>query len=339
MKNYVELLNIEEVKKIIQIIVTYGDVKDLKIENIKFENKIYSIEKDRDNVYIKCSDGRGLNVGLNFEYNNCHDGYEYKWIERLVYANIQYVLPTNEFFTYNNKISRESVKSKKKTYDGLDNISIDDIVCGLIGAFTDNQGNTRNYFNFDFSNFDYKKSTFGPLFKFKNDGIAYGNSILVSKDGNNILSIDSSPLDIEVTGIDYKGRDLSLDIVKTFSLEKEVKNIELLLEENKYNFHPFTINLLKEIIVKLVHEDVINEDLINKYNNIIPECKKIIDSRNYYIDSLNKYKYNKNELIFLIDVLKKDVSQVKKDRESEKVKKLVKSLSPSEMDALRDYLG
>ena len=51
MKNYVELLNIEDVKKIIQIIVTYGDIKELKIDNYFDDWYIYAVKNGEGFIY------------------------------------------------------------------------------------------------------------------------------------------------------------------------------------------------------------------------------------------------------------------------------------------------
>ena len=79
-KDYVEILNLKEMTKLINYLGENTDIKEFDVSNITFNSNNYEFIKKGNSITIKCSNGKKLEVEIyssNVNYINNEKKYYY----------------------------------------------------------------------------------------------------------------------------------------------------------------------------------------------------------------------------------------------------------------------
>ena len=326
-KERINNYNLEEISSLINIIGESNDIKKLNINNISFNDKTYSIEKENDDLIIKCSDGRCLKLKIYSCSWEESDGYFSKWTCNKSVAEFQYLLPNGNTLSFTNDswhISMEYEFFKKlNPAELVDNLTVKYLI--------PNKNSIIPYGSYPDQSWDFNRlETYNRYFNFTSDGILYCNDYLVSSDGKQLLSI--------------KGKDvLPLEKVKQFNIEQEKEKLIKLLESDN-TIHPYTRDVLLNAINNLKNKEKYVNNILEFYNEDIPLCQEVANAREDLINNIYNYIFSKEELLFLIKILAQEIKKIyieKKNAEDfynspdERAKRLVKSLSKEELNALK----
>ena len=169
-------LKLENITKLFNILGYISNI-DLEIKDIDFNNKKYSIKKDKDTFIISCNDNRLLILKMEFENSisiACPD---------MSIATIEYYFPDNTILKYSKEIGNSI------SYDNFKNFEVSKLTGDLSFPFIDYYIVDKDYNVFaNYSLDDFELNN--VFFTFTSKGIQYCNEYLVSKDGKRLLAID-----------------------------------------------------------------------------------------------------------------------------------------------------
>lgn len=184
--------------------------------------------------------------------------------------------------------------------------------------------------SWDFNNLE----TCNRYFNFTSDGIIYCQNYLVSSDGKQLLSINGKAVP-------------PLDKVKQFDKEQEKEKLIKLLESDN-TIHPYTRDALLNAINNLNNKDEDANNILKFYNEAIPLCQVVANAREDLTNNIYNYIFSKKELLFLIKTLAQKINktyiETKKAKDfdnspDKREKKLIKSLSKEDLDALKRHIN
>ncbi len=287
-------LKLENITKLFNILGYISNI-DLEIKDIDFNNKKYSIKKDKDTFIISSSDNRLLILKMKFENSisiACPD---------MSIATIEYYFPDNTILKYSKEIGNSI------SYDNFKNFEVSKLTGDLSFPFIDYYIVDKDYnvaANYSLDDFELNN----VFFTFTSKGIQYCNEYLVSKDGKRLLAID------------YDTKCLTIEDVREFDYKKEKEKIINLLKNDK-TLHPYSKMIIKEAISELKEKAKEAKVILKFYKEDIPLCIEIVDIRKKIINNLKNYTFTEDELFFIIQIL---VQTVKNQNENNKIKRLKK---------------
>lgn len=320
-KDYVEILNLKEMTKLINYLGENTDIKEFDVSNITFNSNNYEFIKKGNSITIKCSNGKKLEVEIyssNVNYINNEKKYYY-------YYNIKNTTSNGDSIV----INKTFVKNYDDSYKLFQERRFDyhDLVHGCeIGYATKEDKNyhsviwneEENRFNFKYG-LDHLK-----------DGYIYSTGIeeyLISKDLNKIITINDKLLpDKEEL---YK-----------FNVEEEKRKIQNILNCNQFN--EITRNMIIELMNKLKKKEIYVNQIKNAYEQtIIPKSKEIIKQEEVLNDEVINSLFNKKELLFISEVIKEINNNKRMDINKEQdshINKFLNNLSLVQLTNLRNEL-
>ncbi len=262
---------------------------NFEIENIDFNNKKYSIKKDKDTFIISSSDNRLLRLKMEFEEAPSKD-----YTDRSN-AIIEYYFPDNTVLKLRNRIGDSISYDNFKTFESS-NLADEPYIKYYI---LDKKNETVVSYGLDY--FEYKNA----IFTFTSKGIEYYNEYLVSRNGERLLSIEDT-------------KCLTLEEVKAFNYKNEKAKIISLLESNN-SLHPYSKMIIKEALSNLKWKEKEAKDIIIFYKEDIPLCKELVNLRKSIINNLKKYTFTKDELLFIIEIINKVFGNQQEDNKTQKL--------------------
>ena len=314
-KDYVEILNLKEMTKLINFLGENTDIKEFDVSNITFNSDNYELIKKGNSITIKCSNGKKLAVEIdsnNVNYINNEKKYYY-------YYNINNTTSKGDSVV----INKTFVKDYDDSYKLFQERRFDyhDLVHGCeFGYATKEDKNyhsiiwneEENRFNFKYG-LDHLK-----------DGYIYSTGIdkyLISKDLNKIITFNDQLLPDK-------------EELYNFNLEEEKRKIQNILKDNHLN--EITKGMIIELLNKLKEKEIYVNQLKNAYEEtIIPKSKEIIKQEEILNDEVVYSLFNKEELLFIIKVIK----EINKEKNSNNdVNKFLNNLSLVELIKLRNEL-
>ena len=282
---------LENITKLFNILGYISNL-DLEIKDIDFNNKKYSIKKDKDTFIISSNDNRLLILKMSFKKSTsmaCHD---------MSIAIIEYYFPDNTILKFSKAIGNSI------SYDNFKNFEVSKLKDDPSVNYYIVDKNYKIFANYSLDDFELNNA----YFTFTSKGIQYYNEYLVSKDGKRLLAIDDDT------------KCPPLEDVKKFDYKEEKEKIINLLENNK-TLHPYSKMIIKEAISELKEKVKEAKVILNFYKEDIPLCIEIVDIRKSIINNLKKYTFTDDELFFIIQIL---IQEVKKQNENKKIKRLKK---------------
>lgn len=325
----IDIYNLDGICSLLNIIGETNDIKKININEEVFNDKTYTIEKEDDTLNIKCSDGRALNIKLYSYSWEDGDGYFDKWTSYESVVKCQYLLPSGNIITLRNARDFET------NYDYYKKINPFEFAADLeFYYYIPNRCSIKpRSINFkpswDFSNLEANSRHLN----FTSDGIAYTvyhDLYLISQDGKRLLSAHGEDV-------------LPLEEIKKFNIGKEQEKIEKILEENN-SFHPYSIELLLDAKDKLKAKEEFVNKILKFYSEEIPLCQEVVKAREDIINRTKDYIFSEKEFLYFVKLLACKIENIYVMRKraddlynlpDERAKRLVKSLSEEDLNALK----
>ena len=267
-------LGLKEIAGIINRMARTGNIDNVNGEVYSEDGTKYSYEKNGNEFRIFSDDGKETKVKINSEripWNNIF-GDEVVRNKNKVY--ISYKLDDENSINLYNDISLHN------DYIGFEDVARHDLMYGLSCKYSSSDKEKAS-FSLGLEMLCLKDGKSDETYEFTNNGIRNGNKI-ITIDGDNLVSL--------------KGNDVpSLDVLKSFDLDKEQEKLKKFLNDNK-DLHPFTREAIEDASRKLGCKKRYAEDIINYYDEDMKKVKKAISLRNNIIDSVKSKIIDKDVL-------------------------------------------
>ena len=289
-KDYVELLNLKEFAKIINILGETTNIKEFDVADITYNYKNYNFLKKGNSITVKCSDGKKLEVEIdsnNVNYGINDQKYYY-------YYNIKITTSKGDSIIINKTFVKDYYDSYKMFKEGI--FDYDDLVHGCeIGYATKEDKNYHSLiWNEEENGFNFRYGL-----ERRNGGYLYSTGLedyLLSKDLNRIISINNEILP-------------SKETIDSFNVSEEKRKLIFIL--NNYGFNEVSKKVLLETIKQIDEKGKFINHIKDAYKNtIIPKSKEILEEETKINEKLINNLFSKEEILFIIEVIKEITKEI-----------------------------
>lgn len=270
-------LGIKEIAGIIDTMAKYKmDGTRFTKDSFELDGIKYDYLLDDNNLVVKSSDGRSMNIIINaetkeFKYNNYTNA---KVLTSEL--NINYYMPTGDVIN----LYKDNIAVREEGYKGFEGIPRHEIIHGMKTFLIGKDGKAKSRFNLELNEVylddEYKTYNFGP------DGISFDNR-LVTLDGKELLVINNQKIK-------------DLDEMVSFNGAKEKFILSRIIHSDR-DLHPYTKRIIEDETFKKI--DIKNkevEDVKKFYDEDARKLRKVIAMRNEMIDNVEKYTYKEKEI-------------------------------------------
>ena len=289
-KDYLELLNLKEMTKIINILGETTNVNEFDVADITYNYKNYNFLKKGNSITVKCSDGKELEVEIdlnNVNYGINEKRYYYYYNIKIITSNGDSIV-VNRTLVKNYDDSYKLFQEKRFDYNAL--------VHGCeIGYATKEDKNyhaliwneEENRFNFQYG------------LERRNGGYLYSTGLeeyFLSKDLNRIISINNEILP-------------SKEAIDSFNVFEEKRKLFYIL--NNYRFNEVSEKVLLETIKQLDKKEKFINHIKDAYENtVIPISKEILEEEKKINEEVINTLFSKEEILFIIGVIKEITKEI-----------------------------
>lgn len=322
---------LDEIQKLFYILSHKNKVDQLSLRNISLNEKQYHIELIGDKLSISCADGRKLDLSIFFREKQELGEENPRWVSDF---QISYVFNNQKKLYLSGNVNLknryefnsvpydlETIMKEKQYYINLNRFLCFDKNKNIIGICEKN----------------VPKEDSNPHFYWF---VVEDKQVVYHNRNNYILSLDGS----ELIQVDNK-KVPKLEEVKKFNEKEEAIKLKELLEQNPTNLHTFVLELITPLVKKMHVQSLYKKDILHIYKNIIPYCQEALSIRNHFLDHFHQYIFTQKELMMFVSILEKEMKTKNHEMEIEeinsqlRVKKLIKQLTSSELNALRKELN
>ena len=327
-KFWVDMFQLNEIKRLFAVLEECSNIKENEKIELNIYNQNYEIEIENDNLIIKLEDGRVLSLSMDFRKFKNGDGYNNSWMEYSNFGKIVFSMNNNEKI----EITSTCLSRNNRDYHKFKNIDLDEMFEKVIYIAKDgkkiNLDNNGILINniYLISNLNDENGI--NYFNFTDEGIVHlwGHCVVfLDKDGKTLISFDGK-------------KAPSLLELEQYIEREEKQKINKMLEENIYKLNPITIEFIKNSMDNMNMEKTYSR-LLTYYKKSLPLCKKMLETYKEFLDFKDKCVFNNIVLDTIATNLEKYVEskkdEIEKVKKNDKIKKLVKKLSPEEIELLR----
>ena len=328
-KFWVNMFHLNEINRLFAVLAECRSIKNNEKIELNIYNQKYEVEIENDNLIIKLEDGRVLSLSMDFRKFKNGDGYNNSWMEYSNFGKIVFSMNNNEKI----EITSTCLSRNDRDYHKFKNINLDEMFENVIyinkdgiKLDLDNNGTLINDIFMSSLN-----NEFGTNYcQFTDEGIVHRlpnhyYSIIINKDGKTLISFDGK-------------KAPSLLELEQYIEREEKQKINKMLEENIYKLNPITIEFIKNSMDNMNMEKTYSR-LLTYYKKSLPLCKKMLETYKEFLDFKDKCVFNNLVLDTIATNLEKYVEskkdEIEKVKKNDKIKKLVKKLSPEEIELLR----
>lgn len=268
-------LGLKEIASIINIMGKSENIDKLNGEVYSDDGTKYSYEKNGNEFRIFSDNGKETKIKINCERVPWENLYGKEYIRSKHEVFISYKLDNGNSIDLYNDISLHN------EYTGFEDVTRHDLMYALSCKYC-SYGDEEASFSLGLDRLCFKNNgKTDDSYEFTENGI---------KNGNKIITVDGDKL------VSLKGSDVpSLDVLKSFDLEKEKEKLEKILNDSN-DLHPFTIEAVGDALRKLDCKKRYAEDIINYYDADMRKVKKAISLRNNIMDSVKSKVIDKDVL-------------------------------------------
>ena len=275
-------------KEVAGIVSTMAECKENGVEFSKgsFSNRgtKYEYLLDDNNLIIRSSDGRSMNIIINAEEKEFVDYRNRKTRVLNHEVNLFYYMPDGKIINLNKEVGLQ------EGYKGFYGIPRDEIYHGAKVFLLNKDGeiDARYSVSLDTVYLDdkHKKYEFGK------DGISYGNKT-VSLDGDELLVMNNRKVENVNELMSYDGSKEKFVLARLMHSDRDV--------------HPITKKIIEEDTFKKIdakHAEI--EEIKEFYDKGIYEVRNAIGLRNSMMNYVEKYTFGEDELGLLEAKFRKD---------------------------------
>ena len=327
-----EVLHVDEIVKLINLIGQTSDIKKMHVDRIAFDGKEYSFDLNEAKLVIGCSDGRKVVFESFTSSSNEMDGYYRTWVSESTRFGLVFMNP-----------NQKAIYFGGRCYSGnnyLSNVTSENLIkrienCVYFFDKFDETGLISNYLDYECAAFGIKLSWYlrpTCVTVARNGDIHFGNFVL-SQDGSMVIFSYQEKLS-DYDEIHAKVLRLEDDAEKTSKFINGSEFDEVTLEAFKNAVNSIE-KAIKEYQKKMdYHRDVPKR--VQKYLDIQKEAIEIYQS------------FTKEELGYLAVVFEQEIKKQKQlieeqkvleNSSEERIETLVRSLKPTEIEALRKRIN
>ena len=305
----IRLIDFDEILKIINLIGLTENIKNIFIQNIEINDKIYTIKKEeicdaithdeKIETIINCDDGRELSISF---YSNYYSEKNELNIESNIFK-VSYLLPQNNLIVFYLDIEKIPIFLENKH----DNNSSCDILYNVLKYMTIDDLVKNN-------NYNDSKNNIMPRYYVKEE-----------KYGFRPLTWDLKLIELEVLKEDIKKKNNynnKYTFIENYDIEKE--KISSLINDKNYSFNEVTIDLLNELKNSLLEK---KREIEKELGCTIFESERLTKLKNIENSvniELKKYKFNKEELSKLYNYLQESIERIERRQTNNRNKLLIK---------------
>ena len=283
MKNYVDLLNLKFMTKLINYLGSTGNDKDFSEEGIIFESKKYNVSKKGTSIKVECSDGRSIAVIIVINETS------YGSREKFYYYNtkVKYVFPSGNII-FINKSFKKKINDLSFFQEGQ--FTYKDLIEDSEFYYINNEDKVCHQLTW---NEEEKRFNYEYGLERQKDGYVYFSGIdkyLISKDLNYIKAFNGKTLP-------------NKEDLEKFNVENEKTLFNNLLEN--IEFHQFSKEMILELVERLKDKKDLANKILDAYERtIIPKCEEILSQETKVDQEIANNVFSDRELVFVLEALK-----------------------------------